>query len=204
MATFALSTENAQLVTGPPQGRWTHAAWERLGDDGNRYEIIDGVLYVTTAPSSFHQWIIKRLERFVGIPAEDQGLGISFYAPIGVFMPQCDPVQPDFLIVLKQNMGIIHDRRIHGVPDVIVEVLSPSNAAYDQQIKFEAYERAGVPEYALVDPRTRTIEHYQLDPQGSYSAAQSIGETETFAFAAMPSITFTVGDLFAGAPDTSL
>jgi Uma2 family endonuclease len=69
---------DAPAVAGPPQGHWTYADWETLPDDGNRYEVIDGVLYMTTAPSTFHQWIVKRLERYIGIPLEDQGLGVGF------------------------------------------------------------------------------------------------------------------------------
>lgn len=204
MTALVIPTEAALLVSGPPQGHWTYADWEKLGDDGNRYEIIDGVLYMTTAPSFFHQWIIQRLFRFVGFPAEDQGLAVATAAPIGVFMPGCDPVQPDFLIVLTANAAIIHDRRIHGVPDAIVEVLSPGNAAYDEQVKLEAYERAGVPEYVNVDPRHRALRQYQLDQQGRYDQPRIVAEAELFAFACLPTISFRVGDLFAGAPDTTL
>ena len=50
------------------QGHWTYADWEALPDDGNRYEVIDGVLYMTTAPSFFHQWIVRRLDRYLGMP----------------------------------------------------------------------------------------------------------------------------------------
>lgn len=150
MTSLVIPTETAMSVAGPPQGHWTYADWEALPDDGNRYEIIDKMLYMTTAPSSFHQWIIKRLERYIGIPAEDQGLAYTFAAPIGVLMPNCDPVQPDYLVVLKANAAIIHDRRIPGVPDLIVEVLSPGNAAYDERVKLLAYGNAGVPEYAIV------------------------------------------------------
>jgi hypothetical protein len=59
MTALVLPTD-APAVPGPPQGQWTYADWEELPDDGNRYEIIDGVLYMTTAPSSFHQWIVNR------------------------------------------------------------------------------------------------------------------------------------------------
>src|SRR5438270_3098013 len=96
MTALVLPTD-APAVPGPPQGQWTYADWEELSDDGNRYEIIDGVLYMTTAPRSFHQWIIKQLVRYIAIPAEDQGLAFGFPAPVGVIMPGCDPVQPDFV-----------------------------------------------------------------------------------------------------------
>ena len=57
---------------------------------------------------TFHQWIVRRLDRFVGMPLEDQDLAYVFTAPIGLLMPGCDPVQPDFVVVLKTNGAIIH------------------------------------------------------------------------------------------------
>src|SRR5207247_363754 len=103
-----------------------------LPNDDNHYEIIAGVLYMGTAPSYFHQWIVRRLDRFVGVPAEQQGAAFAAIAPVGVLMPGCDPVQPDFVIVLASRASIIRERRIMGVPDLIVEVISPGSIAYDE------------------------------------------------------------------------
>jgi len=205
MMTLAIPTDaDALAVPGPPQGQWTYADWERLPDDDNRYEIIDGVLYMSTAPSYFHQYIILNLVQYLGIPAKTAGLALPAFAPVGVLMPGCDPVQPDFLIVLASRASIIHDRRVRGVPDLIVEILSHGNASYDREVKRAAYANAGVPEYAIVDPRTRTLSHYQLNAQGVYDTPRVYGETDTMSFACLPTITLTVGDLFAGAPDTTL
>ncbi len=143
MITLPIPTDVGSSVRGPMQGKWTYADWERLGDDGIRYEIIAGVLYMTTAPSFFHQWIIRRFDQYqyIGVPAEERGLGFAATAPVGLLMPGCDPVQPNFVVVLKKNAAIIRDRRIRGVPDLIVEVISPGSAAYDEGIKLEAYAR---------------------------------------------------------------
>ena len=70
MITFAVRTD-APATGGPPQGQWTYASLRALPDDGNRHEIIDGVLYMTTSPSYFHQWIVRRLDKFIGLPAEE-------------------------------------------------------------------------------------------------------------------------------------
>ncbi len=203
MEILAIPTEGP-LIPGPPHGQWTYADWEALPDDGNRYEIIEGALYVTTAPRSFHQWIVRRLERLLGIPAEDQGLAFAFAAPIGVLMPGCDPVQPDYVVILKANAGVFRNGRIVGIPDLLIEVLSPSTAAYDEHVKLTAYAGAGVPEYVIVDPRTRTLRHCRLDAPGRYSAPRVFRETETVFFDCLPQIGVPVGELFAGAPDTTL
>ncbi len=203
MATLVITTD-APIVAGPPQGQWTYADWEKLPADGNRYEVIDGVLYMSTAPSYFHQYIVLQLVRHIGIPAEDRRLARVGFAPIGVLMPGCDPVQPDFVIVLAANAAIIHDRRIHGTPDLIVEILSPSNRAYDEQVKLQAYARAGLPEYAIVDPVSRTLRHYRLHSSGQYAPLQVYDQTQTLEFDCLPGLSQPVGALFAGAQDTTL
>lgn len=192
------------LVVRSPGATWNYARWEKLPEDGNRYEVIDGVLYMTTAPSFFHQWIVQQFVRFIGIPAMDAGLAFCTFAPIGLLMPGCDPVQPDFVIVRKDNAAIIHDGRIRGVPDLLVEVLSPGNAANDEEVKLKAYARAGVPEYAIVDPRDRTLRHYRLDAPDRYGAPAVFRERETVTFDCVPSLGLSVAALFAGAPDTTL
>lgn len=203
MTSLVIRTDSP-AVAGLPQGQWTLADWETLPDDGNRYEVIEGVLYLTTAPGNFHQWIIKRLERFVGIPAEDQGLGYSFLAPVGLLMPGCDPVQPDFVLVLNNNSGIIHNGKIRGTPDLIIEVQSPGNASYDEKVKLPAYAMAGVPEYAIVKPHTRTLDWYELDSRRRYKYPRTLSDQQLVSFACMPTVSFALADLFAGAPDTTL
>src|SRR4029079_14643362 len=110
--------------------------------------------------SVFHQWIISRLMRLVGFPLQDEQLGYAFTSPIGVFMPGCDPVQPDFLLVRMERASMFSDGRVNGVPDLLVEVLSPSHPHLDTTIKRAAYARAGVPEYWIMRPATRDIMIY--------------------------------------------
>jgi Uma2 family endonuclease len=203
MITLPIST-NAAGVRGARQGEWTIADWESLPDDGNRYEIIEGCLYVTTAPSNFHQWIIQNLYEFVGIPAKHLGIGIPFVAPIGVILSSGDGVQPDFVIVLKRNASIIYDGKIRGTPDLIIEVISPGSRDYDEDVKLRVYERAGVPEYGVVDPAQRQLRLYRLQADGTYARAEIYVESDTVAFNTLPAVILRVGDLFAGAPDTTL
>ena len=197
-------TESTQAIRGKRQGDWTAADWERLPDDGNRYEIIEGVLYVSTAPSFFHQWTVTALFEYFGIPAKLAGLGYPVAAPIGVFMEGATPVQPDFLFIRAENAPIIRDKRIYGVPDLIIEVMSPGSAAYDEGVKLEAYAAAGVPEYAVVNPAERSVTVYHLQSAGQYGEAKPLHGQETLAFAALPGLSTPVESLYAGAPDTTL
>lgn len=184
---------------------WSRERWEQLPDDGNRYEVIDGVLYTTTAPSAFHQWIVRQIVRALFVQIDDQRLGVTLWAPIGVFMPGCDPVQPDILVVRTANLGIIRDRRIYGVPDLIVEVVSPSNSEQDLEIKRKAYARAAVPEYWIVRPAERDVMVCsEPDPVAElFKHVDTIPPDGTLASPTLP-IQASVADFFANAPDTTL
>lgn len=127
---------------------WTYEMWERLPNDGNRYEIIDGVLYMATAPGFSHGQVVLNLLRYVELPLDKRGIAFGIMAPIGLVMPSNDPVvQPDFLLIRSDRRHLIsEDGRIRGVPDLIAEVLSASHADYDLITKRRAYARAGVPQ----------------------------------------------------------
>jgi Uma2 family endonuclease len=184
---------------------WDRARWEQLPADGNRYEVIGGVLYMSTAPSVFHQWIIHQLVRRLLAQIEDSGVGFTLWSPIGVFMPGCDPVQPDVLVIRAEDAGVFQNRRIEGVPALIVEVLSPSNPQYDLRTKRQAYARAGLPEYWVVRPATRDVlVCWMPDPTlGDYVQSRLFETQEELLSPTLP-VRLPVADLFAGAPDTTV
>lgn len=203
MAVFPYSTE-VSAVNGPPQGQWTYADWERLPDDSNIYEVIDGVLYVSKSPSIPHQQILGNLYDELGYPAKQRKLARVFFAPVGVVMPGCDPVQPDLVVVLVRRASIIQERGIFGVPDLIAEILSPSNRDYDEDEKLKAYQKAGVPEYVVIDPEQRQLRLYTLQAPGQYGEPRMFNEGDTVTFACLPTIAVMVSKLFEGAPDTTV
>jgi len=159
-------TAAAPLV-GPPQGRWTYADYAALPDDGNRYEIIAGVLYTTPAPGAGHQSVSARLVTFLVTHVEFAGLGRVFAAPVDVELAPDTVVQPDIVVILSANLDRITPSRIIGAPDLVVEILSPGTAGYDRREKQDAYARAGVGEYWIVDPGAQTVELLTLE-QGGY------------------------------------
>lgn len=204
MVTFAIMTEDAMRVQGPPQGQWTREDWEQQDHGaGIRYEIIEGYLYMSTSPSLMHQYTLKRLYALLGLPAESAGLGQAWFAPIGVFMPGSQPVQPDFVFVRANRSDILLDKHINGIPDLIIEILSPGNRAYDEDTKFKAYQTAGVSEYAMIDPIARNMAVYLL-VEGYYEFTGLYAGDDMITFKCLPSISFRVGVLFDGAPDTTL
>jgi Uma2 family endonuclease len=204
MLTLVTPTDSPVLLYGKRQGEWTAEDWEALPEDDNIYEIIEGVLYMSTAPSHFHQYILKRLYRIWGIPAEDAGYVSVDFSPIGVILPAEEPVQPDLVAVRTERKFIIHDKRIRGVPDLIVEIVSPGNTSYDEEIKYRAYERAGIPEYGIIYPATRVLKLFRLNVDGRYVLVSQYSDRDSVSFACAPDISFVVGKLFEGAPDTTL
>jgi len=96
--------------------------------------------------------------------ADQRQLGKLFVSPIGLLMPGARPVQPDAFFLRTGNPAHIDwEHHVEGVPDLVIEVASPSTAGYDRRQKQDAYARAGVREYWIVDPWGRTIELPLLD-----------------------------------------
>ena len=197
--------ELPDLVLQSPRADWDLERWETLPADGNRYEVINGVLYMTTAPSSFHQFVGKQIARVLLTQIEDRGVGDVFWAPIGLVMPGCTPVQPDLVVVRTADRGIFQDRRIRGVPALIVEILSPSNAEQDLEDKRKAYAGAGMPEYWIVRPAERDL-LLLSEPDAAladFLVRVHVPADGTLVSPTLP-IRAVIAGFFAGAPDPSL
>ena len=174
-ATYAAQTEQS-----PVQGQWTYADCARLPDDGMRYEVIRGELFMSPDPRPLHQVVITLISYFLVGFLRVNRLGKTFVSPIDVVLPQQlgDPVQPDIVFIANERLSIVGKLNIQGAPDLVMEVLSPSNPEYDRTLKYEIYAEAGVPEYWIVDPHERTIEVFALR-DGGYEQLGRYGEGET-------------------------
>ncbi len=152
----------------PPQGQWTYEDYLRLPDDGNRYEIIEGVLYMANAPAYDHQFTVTSLVRLMGNFVSERSLGVIIPAPFEVHLPGiAEPVQPDVLFVAASRKPAADAQIFEGPPDLVVEVISPGSVRLDRHIKFGAYERAKVREYWIADPKTRFVEVFTLPADGT-------------------------------------
>lgn len=132
-------------------------------DDGKRHEIIDGDHYVNPAPSTYHQTVSRRLLFQLYTQIELKKLGVVYNAPVDLQLSDHDIVQPDLVVVLDDSMQIITPTKIKGVPQLIVEILSPSTDVNDRTLKKRLYEQSGTSEYWIVDPLDHVLEQWVLE-----------------------------------------
>jgi Uma2 family endonuclease len=153
----------ANNVPGPRQGFWTYDDYAALPTDGKRYEIVNGVLYMTPSPSWSHQEIVGEIFAHLRTYLRTTELGGVFMAPIDVELAPNTVFQPDVVVLLKASHKKLKERHIVGAPDLAIEVVSPSSQTHDRYRKITAYARAGVPEYWIADPDSRTVEVLTLE-----------------------------------------
>ncbi|MGH7318952.1 MAG: Uma2 family endonuclease [Candidatus Rokuibacteriota bacterium] len=128
--------------------------------DRSRYEILDGDLFVTPAPSPFHQRASRRLQRHLEDYFHPPGRAEVFNAPIDVILSLHDVVQPDLVVVADPAQ--VSRRGIEGAPLLVIEVLSPSTANQDRTVKARRYAALGIVHYWMMDSEARRIECYRL------------------------------------------
>ena len=145
-----------------PTSKYSYREYQFFPNDGMRHEIVDGDHYMSPAPSTRHQTVSRRIQFQLYEQIELNGRGQVFNAPTDVELALHDIVQPDILVVLQKNIRIVSTKRIRGVPDLIIEILSDSNPEHDRVLKLEMYQRAQVPEYWIVDPDEEFVEAYVL------------------------------------------
>lgn len=180
----------------PPQGEWTYEDYRRLPSNGLQYEVIHGRLIMIPAPTTTHQAIVMRLGAAFFNFLRLHPLGEVFPAPIDVVAPgMADPVQPDLVFVASERMDIVTERAIEGVPDLVVEVLSPSNWIYDRRLKFALYAEIGVQEYWIVDPEERTVEVFSFK-EGDYELQARFAPGGLLCSEFLPGFEMAVDDIF--------
>ena len=181
----AVSESARGLPVTPGRGEeWTTEMLKLLPDDGLRYEIIDGILIVSPAPRLPHQRTLGRLFRIFEDNCPDDHE--VFFAPVDWQPDELTSLQPDLLVIAKDRVGEIN---IIENPLLVVEVLSPSTSRYDRVLKFSRYAEAGIPQYWIVDPRTPSVEVFDIDEHGKYQLTASAEGDGSVTVAAPLSVT---------------
>ena len=146
--------------------------------EGTAAQLINNQLIMSPAPTPAHQLVLGEihapLHQFV-----KKNLGIVIMAPCDVYLNSKNAYEPDLLFLTRENIHKIRDNGVHGTPDLVIEVLSPATRHYDKGEKKDEYERSGVREYWMVDPKDKTTEGFQLI-NGEYQPLPSENGKITF------------------------
>lgn len=175
--------------------RVTFADLERTPEDGRRYELYDGEVFVIPAPMPRHQIVAQNLlERFVTFTRTHGG--VALISPIDIVFSEYDVVQPDIVLFRASRGDVVQlDAVTRDRPDIAVEVLSPSTTATDRGKKLQMFARYGVPEYWIVDPKGCRIEVLTLGDAG-YALAVDAGIEELVRSPLLPALQFPAMDIF--------
>jgi len=161
-------------VTTLPRGQaFTRDDLDSMPDDGHRYELIDGTLIVTPAPSPSHQRMAFRLG--VILDAARPGDHEVLMAPLDVTLAEDSVLQPDLLVARRSDFT---ERALPVAPLLAVEVLSPSTRRVDLTLKRSRYESAGCPSYWVLDPDTPSLTAWDLRDEVYVETANVTGDQE--------------------------
>ena len=175
--------------------RVSYSDLARAPEDGRRYEIYDGEVFVVPSPLPLHQRVTLAIADLLnGHPASHEGEALI--SPIDIVFSEFDVVQPDVVFFTAARRHVVRpEAPIRERPDIAVEVLSPSTAATDRGKKMQLFARCGVPEYWLIDPDAQRIEIHRLE-RGSYLLAQTAGPDDIVRSTILPDLRFPAARIF--------
>jgi Uma2 family endonuclease len=168
-----------------------------MPDDGNRYELLEGELVVSRAPSLSHQRISGNIYAVIRGYLDSNPIGEIFATP-GIVFDEFDSVIPDLVFVSHERRDVIvADDRFIAAPELVIEIVSPGegNARRDRVTKRQIYSRFGVLEYWIVDPASQSIETYELDT-GVLELRTSVTGQDVLRSALLPGLACPAVDIF--------
>ena len=194
-------SEVAEQTLAPPlmRSHWTVDLVQRMPHlEGERYEIIDGELVVTTQPHTRHQRLCQKLGNQLDNWGEQSGVGLVIPAP-GLIYADDQAVAPDLVWVSKARLAEIlgADGKLHGSPEIVVEIVSPgkTNEERDREKKLALYSRQGVPEYWIADWQVQTIDVYRR-AQDKLMLVQTLKAQDELTSPLLPGFACPINRLF--------
>jgi Uma2 family endonuclease len=178
--------------------RYTYEDYLAFPDDGRRHELIDGEHFVTPAPLRRHQELSMRLSIALGSWLREHPMGKAYAAPLDVILSDVDVVEPDLLFVSNERAEVL-GKWIHGAPDLVIEILSPSTRRVDEITKRRLYERVGVSEYWIVDGEIDVVKVYRRQDDGSFPQVADLSREAGHSLTTplLPGLSLSLAELFA-------
>jgi len=190
MGIMTIATKAAQQAWLPSGRSFTVDDLDKMPDDGNRYELIDGVLIVSPSPTSRHQTLVLELAVLLRAHCLDD-LQV-FIAPFDVRLSDDTDVQPDVMVVRRSDLT---EKNLPVAPLLAVEILSPSTRSIDLHVKRERLRKAGCPSYWVIDPADGHLTGWDLDNAGQYVEVADLTAEQTWTATQPFEVTITPGDL---------
>ena len=186
-------------MTSRTRARLTYQDYLNLPESDDRYELIDGELWMAPTPTPEHQIFLYYLTKLVEEFATKHELGRVIMSPQDVVLADNVVLQPDMMFISSERLNIIRwGQYVQGAPELVAEVLSPSTAQLDRTIKRERYARFGVREYWIADISARTIE-VNVSEGEIFSVAGVYGEGDDFESTLLPGLSIDVRNVFESA-----
>ncbi|GAC1394078.1 MAG: Uma2 family endonuclease [Ktedonobacteraceae bacterium] len=178
--------------------RWTVDDVEPLPDDGSRYEIIDGELYVSELPDVYHQIVCTHVATYIELWNDQIRSGLTILAP-GIIFTNDNAVVPDVVWISNERYAaaLQADGKIHSCPELVIEILSPGpeNRRRDRETKRKLYSRRGAEEYWIVNWQERRLEVYQRE-NAVLTLDRTLAENDVLETALLPGFRCKIGEFF--------
>ena len=178
--------------------RWTSHDLELLPDNGKRYEIVDGELYMSKQPDMQHQIVCSRLVTFLNMWSFQSELGEAIGEP-GLVFADDDDVVPDVAWISHERFAtsLQEDGKFHSCPELVIEVLSPgsNNTRRDREVKLKLYSRRGAQEYWVINWQERRLEIYRRE-NAVLKLHSTLNESDTLTTPLLSEFSCRVGQLF--------
>jgi len=175
--------------------KFTYEDLKLIPPDRNRYEIVDGELFVTPAPRTLHQRIVGNIFASLHQHVRQHRIGEVFVAPYDVVLATGTVLEPDVLFVSNSRVRYIGEDNLSGPPDLAVEVISESTKRLDREVKLKQYALYGVSEYWLVEPEGKNVEVYRRQKE-EYELAERLGFGDTLNSPLLPGLKLSVASLW--------
>lgn len=182
--------------------KYTYADYLKFPDD-ERWEIIDGIPYMQSAPTWQHQSISRELMLQFGGYLRNSQCQV-FAAPFDLRLPEIEEKvddqdvtnvhQPDLLVVCDKSR--LKGTGYYGIPSLVIEILSPSTVRNDRLLKFNIYEKFGVKEYWIVEPDAKLVSVFVLQDNNRYGRTELYTETDNVTVSIFPDLVIDLSKIF--------
>lgn len=175
--------------------RLSYSDYFLLADNDKTYEILDRELLTGSLTSTKHQIVLLNLAISLSTFVEKNESGRVLITPIDLVLSKCEVVQPDIIFISTKNKQIIKSTHIEGVPDLVIEIISPGSAQRDRIIKRKIYTLHGVKEYWLVQPEKEQIQVLRLE-KGDFQSIAELTSEEILTLPLLSGLEIRLIDVF--------